>query len=66
MADNTISTHITNVAQNAQSIVTDGTSVSERSLHELIEADKYLTAKRARANPARGLLFTKLVPPGAG
>ena len=59
--DNTISNFITDVAQSAASVTTDGTSVSERSLSELIEADKYLSGKRAASNPTAGLRLTQLV-----
>lgn len=36
-----------------------------RPLTELVEADKYLRAKEAGSSPGRGILITKLRPPGA-
>lgn len=48
------------------SISNDGVSVSNRSLSELIEADKYLQGKKAVASPAAFLkgAIMKIVPPG--
>jgi hypothetical protein len=40
----------------------DGQSVDNRSLKDLIEADKYLANKRARSG--MGMKITQLVPPG--
>lgn len=42
----------------------DGQSASGRPIAELIAADKYLAAKAASKLGRRGLLFTKLLPPG--
>lgn len=49
-------------------VAVDGQSVEEHSIRDLIEADRYLAAKRAAANsrPHFGLRFTKLIPPGGG
>lgn len=48
------------------SISNDGVSVSNRSLSELIEADKYLASKKAAASPVQFLksAIVKIVPPG--
>jgi hypothetical protein len=35
-------------------------------IKDLIEADRYLAAKRAAAKPHFGLRMTKLIPPGGG
>jgi hypothetical protein len=43
----------------------DGVTVTQRSLSELIEADKYLQAKKNLRRKNRGLIYTKIVPPGA-
>jgi hypothetical protein len=45
----------------------DGREVESHSLKDVIEADRYLRARCATAagRGARGLRFTKLVPPGA-
>lgn len=57
------------IAENAaapKSITIDGETVTEHSLKEQIEADKYLAGKNAAARPHAGLRFTKIIPPGAG
>ena len=41
-------------------------SVSQHSLKDQIEADRYLKANTAAATPAGGLRFVKMVSPGAG
>jgi hypothetical protein len=44
----------------------DGNTVEQRSIEELIRADQYAKASDAsRAGPSRGILYTRLVPPGA-
>lgn len=40
--------------------------VENYSLKELIEADRYLSAKTSAAKPHFGLRMTKLIPPGGG
>jgi hypothetical protein len=44
----------------------NGRSVTRVPLKDLIEADKYLTGKRAAAKAHFGLRFTKCIPPGGG
>jgi hypothetical protein len=56
---------IETAAENPQSANVDGVSVTQRSISELIEADKYLEAKKAARRKNRGLRYTKIVPPGA-
>ncbi len=43
----------------------DTGSVKQRSVAELIEADRYLASKAAARSPRRGLILTRLRPPGA-
>lgn len=43
---------------------TDGTSVKQHNLADLIEADRYISAKCASRRPNRGLRITQLIPPG--
>ena len=53
-------------ALKAQSVSSDGKTVSRRSLTELIEYEKHLAAKTAAASPAamlRGMTM-KIVAPG--
>lgn len=55
------------IAQNAQgpaSANVDGVQVSQHSLRDQIEADKYLGAKQARRNPTKAFTRVKIVPPG--
>jgi hypothetical protein len=56
---------IETAAENPQSASVDGVTVTQRSLSELIEADKYLQAKKASRRKNRGLRYTRIVPPGA-
>ena len=51
-------------ASKPASASSDAGSVSQRSLGELIEADRYLESKRARSRRSAGLSFRKIVPPG--
>lgn len=54
------------VEEGVQSASVDGLSVNEKSLRERIEADKYLSGNEAAKKNHRGLIITKLVPPGTG
>jgi hypothetical protein len=42
----------------------DAGEVEQQPLPDLIEADRYLASKAAASSGARGVRFTKLVPPG--
>lgn len=42
----------------------DGQSMDQHSLRDQIEADRYLASKAAVAGKKRGLVFSKLKPPG--
>ncbi len=56
------------IRQNAQGpakAAGDAGSVEQHKLTEQIEADKYLASKQAAKSKRRGLVFNKLVPPGA-
>ena len=44
----------------------DAGSVEQHPLKDQVEADRYLAAKEAAKSKRRGLVFNKLVPPGAG
>ena len=52
-------------AQGPRGAQGDSGSIEQHSLAEQIEADHYLATKNAVKKPARGLRFTKLVPPGS-
>jgi hypothetical protein len=43
----------------------DSGSVEQHSLPDQIAADRYLASKRAMKTRTKGLILTKLVPPGA-
>jgi hypothetical protein len=43
----------------------DSGSVEQHKLSEQIEADRYLASKQAARSKKRGLLFNRIVPPGA-
>lgn len=43
----------------------DAGSVEQHKLSDQIAADKYLASKEAAKSKRRGLVFNKLVPPGA-
>ena len=43
----------------------DSGSIEQHKLPDQIAADKYLASKAAAKSKRRGLLFNKLVPPGA-
>ena len=43
----------------------DAGSVEQHKLPDQIAADKYLASKQAAASKRRGLVFNKIVPPGA-
>lgn len=47
------------------SVSGDAGSVTNRSLTELIEADRYVASKDAASKASRGLRITRLLPPGA-
>lgn len=43
----------------------DAGSVEQHKLTDQIEADRYLASKQAAKSKRRGLVFNKIVPPGA-
>lgn len=42
----------------------DGQSFTQRSLKDLIEADRYLKSAAASKSKSRGIRYSKLKPPG--
>lgn len=61
---NDLAAAIAQAAAEPTSYSRDGESMSQRSLSELIEADKYLASKRAAKKKGAGLRFFKMIPPG--
>lgn len=59
-----IDERIEEVAGGLSSVTSDGTTVTQHNIKDLIEADKYLTQKEAKANKWNGIRVQKLVPPG--
>lgn len=56
------------IRQNAQGLAKaagDAGSVEQHKLPDQIAADRYLASKEAAKTKRRGLVFNKLVPPGA-
>ena len=52
-------------AQGPAKAAGDAGSVEQHRLPDQIAADKYLASKEATKSKRRGLVFNKLVPPGA-
>ena len=52
-------------AQGPKKAQGDAGSVEQHSLPDQIAADRYLAAKRAVRSRGKGIVITKLVPPGA-
>jgi hypothetical protein len=52
-------------AQGPAKAAGDSGSMEQHKLPDQIAADKYLASKEAAKSKSRGLLFNKLVPPGA-
>jgi hypothetical protein len=55
---------IEETASGPKRVRTDAGEVEAQDVTSMIEADKYLSAKRAAASKSRGLRFNKLLPPG--
>lgn len=64
MADELDTTIRENAAGPAE-VQTDAGRVKQHSLRDQIEADRYLASKQATARKGLGVVFKKLVPPGA-
>lgn len=43
----------------------DGLAVTARPVDQMIQAEQHLNQKTAGKRPARGLAFSKLLPPGS-
>ena len=52
-------------AQGPKKAQADGGAVEQHSLQDQIAADRYLASKRAVRAKGRGIVISKLVPPGA-
>lgn len=65
-ATNTITTeNIVDLVKAPKEITTDEGSVKERSVKELIEAEKYIANKEAITTPLHGLVISRAKPGGA-
>lgn len=64
MADD-LETAIETAAAGPAKVQADGVAVEQQKLGDLVEADAYLASKRAARSATRGVIFTRLSPPGA-
>ena len=62
MPDSDLSKVIADNAAGPKRFTTDSTSAEAHSLSEQIEADKYLSAKRAAARKNAGIVYSQVVP----
>lgn len=62
MPDQTV---VSEAMEQPKSAASDGLSVTQHSLPDLIKAEQYKASKTAASQPHRGIRFTKLVPPGS-
>lgn len=60
-----LSDDIETAATSPASASADGVSVTQRSIAEMIAADKHIKADEAGTKPRLGMRFVKLVPPGS-
>lgn len=63
MAD--LSDTIESAAGGPQTVSVDGLTTTQRSIPDLVQADQYLNARDAAAQPHRGLRFTRILAPNA-
>lgn len=52
-------------AQGPKKVQGDAGTVESHSLPDQIAADRYLAAKRAAQSKGKGIVISKLIPPGA-
>lgn len=55
---------IEEAATNPKKVRTDAGEVESHNIKDLVELDKYTSAKTATAQKNRGLRFNKIIPPG--
>lgn len=65
MIDTDLTDTIVDAAQKPQSASGEAGSVTARSISDMIEADKYNKAQSATAGKRRGLIISKIRPPGS-
>jgi len=63
--DSPLSQTIVDRASDAESVTIDGTTTRERTLHDLIEADRYLSARSAAKGNKLPIRLAKIIPGGA-
>jgi hypothetical protein len=64
MAEETSPEKIAESAAQPKSAASDGVSVTQHSLREQIESDKYRRATSAASNPLGAIKRVRVVPPG--
>ena len=62
--DEDLSDAIDVAVQSPKKVVEGETSVEQHSLADLIAADRYVRAKRAREGGSLGITYGRFVPPG--
>ncbi len=60
----TITSTLVTAAEGPKKVKGDAGEVEQQDLMALIEADRYFAARAAASKGARGIRFTKLIPPG--
>jgi len=65
MPDEELKDVIKSNAEGPASAEVDGQKVTQHSLKDQIEADKYLAAKEAAKSKKLGIRLVKIIPPGA-
>jgi len=63
---NDLTGQIQTTAANPSQAAQDGLSASAQPIPDLIAADKYLKASESNGKPPFGVVFAKIVSPGAG
>ena len=63
--DTTYTDEIASVAVSPAEVNIDGQQVKQQDISDLIEADKYLSAKAATRRTGLGIKFVNLKPPSA-
>ena len=65
MATADLETTITDHAGAPKTVQIDGQTVTQRSISELVQAERYLASRNGVAKNHRGLRFSRVVNPGA-
>ena len=64
--DTTVTDALKTKATGPSNVTADGTSVTDRGLAEIEQADRYLKSQSAAKRAGFGIRAQKIIPPGAG